>query len=136
MQTRLFDDTLSLRLANPSLSPDGGRLLDARSVEAEAIFVARLETITERTRGTRSSFQLVFAPERALVGALPAPPVIVEIGPQSASHGMIRSQRRRLLGVRGVVFLKSFQEDNEVRLHARVEPDEPAIHDAIVAARM
>lgn len=136
MQTRLFDDSLSLRLANPALASDGERLLDARAIEAEAIFVARLETVTQRSRGRSSIFELVFAPERALVGSLPGEPVVLEVGPESPSHGMIRSQRLRLLGVRGVVFLKRFQEDNEVRIHARVEPDEPAIHDAIVAARM
>lgn len=133
---RLFDDSLSLRLANPALAPDGERLLAIRANEADAIFVARLDTITERSQGTKSRFVLVFTPERALSGELPSEPIPVEVRPDHPSHGMVRSQRARLLRTHGVVFLKWFQQDNEMRAHVRVEPDEPALHDAVVAARL
>lgn len=134
-RARWFDDTLSLRLANPALT-DGQHLLAVRAAEADTVALGRLETINERSRGAHSSFELVFALEKTIAGLDPAPSFVLDIGPDNPSHGMIRSRRLELIGRRAVLFLKWFRGESESRIHARVEPDEPSVHDAIIAARM
>src|SRR5690606_31039066 len=107
-----------------------------RAADADTVAVGRLQTINERSRDGQSRFELVYAFEKTLAGHEPPETFVLDVGPDNPSHGMIRSRRLDLIGTRAVLFLKWFREDDESRLHARVEPDEPSVHDAIIAARM
>lgn len=136
-QARLFDDSLSLRLANPTLEGAGEGLLRARATEADLVLLGRLRSVNERNVGNRSLFSLVFTWEKVLAGSEPeGEALIVEVPPDTASHALVRSRRSKLVGVPVVLFLKWFRDDDGPKLHARVEPDDPSVRDAVIAARM
>ena len=100
---------------------------------ADAVVVARITTASEipSSEGGPDIVVELRPWGTPLAGAAPEGPVLLTLSPDSPSHRLFRWQKPRLLGRDVVLLIRRYEQNGEVRVHFRAEPNLQDVHLAI-----
>ena len=145
-QADLFDDTIEPAAVgldfDRGYSPRLDKTLRERAQVGDAVLRVRVSTVTAKTDGPGSIYQLGLHTVEKLTGDHP-PPVdfTVQIGRQSDAHGIMKNFESRLVGYAFVAFVREFSHpsgDREVHFHLAPDTKEvkAAVGDAMVMSEL
>ena len=132
----MFDDELggiSLEGYSTPVAPESRSLLSRRILEADAIVLCQIQTITEGSASGETASKLEF---RGMGQSLASPrqqeecPVI-SVSRQSYSYLLIHNSSNILIGRTIVLFLRKFNDSGQQMLHWHGEPDSPIIRNEV-----
>jgi hypothetical protein len=145
-QVEVFDDTIEPAAVGLDLDkgymPRGDPMLRERAQLADAVVRVKVTTVTAKTDGPDSIYQLGMNTVEKMSGKNPPPPQFnLVIGKASESHGILRSFESRLVGKDFVAFVREFaRADGERELHFHLAPDSKdvraAVGDAVLLGEM
>jgi len=131
----MFDDEMvgiSLEGYPTPIAPESRSLLSRRILEADAVVLCQIQTITEGSASGETTSKLEF---RGMGQSLASPrqeecPVI-SVSRQSYSYLLIHHSSNILIGRTIVLFLRKFNDSGEQTLHWHGEPDSPIIRNEV-----
>jgi len=131
----IFDDELggiSLEGYPTPVAPESRSLLSRRILEADAVVLCQIQTITEGSAGGETTSKLEF---RGMGQSLASPrqeecPVI-SVSRQSYSYLLIHHSSNILIGRTIVLFLRKFNDSGQQTFHWHGEPDSPIIRNEV-----
>ena len=145
-QVEVFDDTIEPAAVGLDLDkgymPRGDPMLRERAQLADAVVRVKVTTVTAKTDGPDSIYQLGLNTTEKLSGKNPPPAQFnLAIGKASESHGIMRSFDSRLVGKDFIAFVREFaRPDGERELHFHLAPDskdvKAAVGDAVLLGEL
>jgi hypothetical protein len=145
-QVEVFDVTIEPAAVGLDLdkgySPRGDPLLRERAQRADGVLRVKITTVTAKTDGPDSVYQLGLSTLEKLSGKNPPPAQFnVSIGKTSESHGILRSFENRLVGKDFVAFVREFAHpDGDREIHFHLAPDsrdvKAAVGDAVLLGEL
>jgi hypothetical protein len=127
--TELFDDSLEPNAVGLDLEqltdPKSDALLRERAQLSDATLRVRVTTLTEKSDGAESLFQLGVRILETVSGPFPPPDdFTVTVPARSASVGIVRNLANVIVGKSFVAFVRAFVlSDGERELHFHFAPD-------------
>jgi hypothetical protein len=145
-QADLFDDTIEPAAVgldfDKGYAPRVDKTLRERAQVGDAVLRVRVATVTAKTDGPDTSYQLGLHTIEKLTGKNP-PPVdfTVQINKTSESHGIMKNFESRLVGYAFVAFVREFAHpsgDREVHFHLAPDTKEvkSAVGDAVILGEL
>jgi hypothetical protein len=145
-QADLFDDTIEPAAVgldfDRGYAPRVDKALRERAQVGDAVLRVRVSTVTAKTDGPDSNYQLGLHTIEKLAGKNP-PPVdfTVQINKTSESHGIMKNFESRLVGYAFVAFVREFAHpsgDREVHFHLAPDTKEvkSAVGDAVIMGEL
>lgn len=142
----LFDDAIEPAAVGLDLdkgyTPRLDKGLRERALNAEGVLRVRVSTLTAKSDGPSSIFQIGLHTVEKLAGDNPPPAdFTVQLTQSSASHGILKSFESRLVGYAFIAFVREFAQPNGDReIHFHLVPDtkdvKTAIGDALVMSEL
>ncbi|HLV66907.1 MAG TPA: hypothetical protein VKY73_13890 [Polyangiaceae bacterium] len=135
-EQQLFDDTFRAELfgvEHTAFPPETDRALAKRTTLADAVFPAKVVTLTRQGAPGAESYTLVIRPEgAALSGQSVSEPLSLTIPPENPTFAFLRGIGERWVGTRMILFLRAYTDG--LHFHATVdsEPVRRAIERAAV----
>ncbi|MFO7179404.1 MAG: hypothetical protein DIU78_011955 [Pseudomonadota bacterium] len=135
-EQQLFDDAFRAELfgvEQTAVPPEADRLLTKRTSLADAVFPAKVVTLTRQGAPGAESYTLVIRPEGpALAGRNVSEPLSLTIPPENPTFAFLRGVGERWVGTRMILFLRGYTDG--LHFHATVdsEPVRRAIERATV----
>ena len=145
-QADLFDDTIEPAAVgldfDRGYSPRLDKVLRERAQVGDAVLRVRVSTVTAKTDGPDSNYQLGLHTVEKLAGNHPPPTdFTVQINKASESHGIMKNFESRLVGYSFIAFVREFAHpsgDREVHFH--LAPDtkdvKAAVGDAMIMGEL
>ncbi len=145
-QADLFDDTIEPAAVgldfDRGYSPRLDKVLRERAQVGDAVLRVRVSTVTAKTDGPDSNYQLGLHTVEKLAGSHPPPTdFTVQINKASESHGIMKNFESRLVGYSFIAFVREFAHpsgDREVHFH--LAPDtkdvKAAVGDAMIMGEL
>lgn len=136
-QVEVFDDTIEPAAVGLDLdkgySPRGDPMLRERAQLADGVLRVKITTVTAKTDGPDSVYQLGLNTIEKMAGKNPPPAQFtLHVGKTSESHGIMRSFESRLVGKDFVAFVREFaRPDGERELHFHLAPDSKDVRAAV-----
>jgi hypothetical protein len=126
--TELFDDSLEPNAVGLDLEqltdPKSDALLRERAQLSDATLRVRVTTLTEKSDGAESLFQLGVRILETVSGPFPPDDFTVTVPARSASVGIVRNLANVIVGKSFVAFVRAFVlSDGERELHFHFAPD-------------
>ncbi len=145
-QADLFDDTIEPAAVgldfDRGYSPRLDKVLRERAQVGDAVLRVRVSTVTAKTDGPDSTYQLGLHTVEKLAGKHPPPTdFTVQINKASESHGIMKNFESRLVGYAFVAFVREFAHpsgDREVHFHLAPDTKEvkAAVGDAMIMGEL
>jgi len=139
-QADLFDDSIEPAAVgldfDKGYSPRVDKTLRERAQMADGLLRVRVATVTAKTDGPETTYQLgLHAVENLTKKDVVPADFTVHIHKQSESHGIMKSFESRLVGYGFVVFLRQFATGTgERELHFHLAPDTKEVKSAVMDA--
>lgn len=136
-EAALFDDSFSpellgMRYGEERQSPEK---LEARTRRADTVSPVKVATVNRESVGEQHRYHLILKPRGpALAGVNLDQEVDVFVGPTNPAFAFLRSVEAKLVGKDMVVFLRRYQEEGDVIVHFRGEPDNEKVRAAVKRA--
>lgn len=136
-QVEVFDDTIEPAAVGLDLdkgySPRGDPMLRERAQLADGVLRVKVTTVTAKTDGPDSVYQLGANTLEKLSGKFPPPQQFnLRVSKGSESYGILRSFENRLVGKDFIVFVREFSRpDGDRELHFHIAPDSKDVKDAV-----
>jgi len=136
-QADLFDDTIEPAAVDldfdKSYSPRLDKTLRERAQVGDAVVRVRVATVTAKTDGPNTVYQLGLHTVEKLAGRTPpAGDFTVQINKTSESHGIMKNFESRLVGYAFVAFVREFaQPSGDREVHFHLAPDTKEVKSAV-----
>src|SRR5687768_15638787 len=145
-QVEVFDDTIEPAAVGLDLdkgySPCGDPMLRERAQLADGVLRVKVTTVTAKTDGPDSVYQLGMNTLEKLAGKNPPTAQFnLNVGKASESHGILRSFESRLVGKDFIAFVREFsRQGGDRELHFHLAPDskdvKAAVGDAVLLGEL
>jgi len=135
-QADLFDDSIDPAAVgldfDKGYAPRLDKSLRERAQVGDAVLRVRVATVTAKTDGPESSYQLGLHTVEKLTGKN-APPTdfTLNIDKQSESHGILKNFESRLVGYAFIAFVREFSHGEERSVHFHLAPDTKEVKTAV-----
>jgi hypothetical protein len=133
----LFDDALDPAAVgmdfDKGYSPKSDPLLRERAQVSDVVLRVKVSTVTGKTDGPETSYQLGLHTVEKMAGTQP-PPIdfTVSITKASESHGIMKNFEGRLVGYPFVAFVREFvRPDGDREVHFHLSPDTKDVKSAV-----
>ncbi len=133
----LFDDTIEPAAVgldfDRGYSPRADPALRERSQVGDAVLRVKVSTVTAKTDGPDSIYQLGLHTVETIAGKHPPPAdFTVTISKVSESHGIMKNFESRLVGYAFIAFVREFvRPDGDREVHFHLAPDTKEVKNAV-----
>ena len=114
-------------------TPKADPLLRERAQVSDAVLRVKVETVTGKTDGPESAYQLgLHTVERLSGDNAPSPVFTVGVNKSSESHGILKNFEGRLVGYPFIAFVREFvRPDGDREIHFHLSPDTKEVKSAV-----
>ncbi len=144
-QADLFDDTIEPAAVgldfDRGYAPRVDKALRERAQTGDAVVRVRVSTVTAKTDGPETTYQLGLQTVERLAGKEMPAHFTIQIDKSSESHGIMKSFESRLVGYGFIAFVREFATPSgERELHFHLAPDtkevKMAVEEAVLLGRL